>query len=321
MQTRLSTTQKKLQKPLIHELKVITRESDNTIYPIRMSSLIIGFYSTLKSAEADMRAIATDDYIPFNNASYDNVLFHHFVIQARALDKAQLLYDGYERRVYDNQGNFLGVCLPDNEPFSGKRPDECKYKEGEFVEFDDHGTLRLGIISILPLTPEIARKLPLGYADQTDNVYCVEFSNMDRSHSHLPECDLFKPQYCNHYNSTRIELLREYKYLRLPHESYGTNSKGRLIKYEGCCPNTGIKYRLRISDCMSDSFKKPYVIIHDETHDIRVYISLETFRILGGRPKKLDSSELERSLKIIKENHEFLISRFHVVRGTVGERE
>lgn len=206
-------------KTEVYELEVVTCESQKTTYPIRTSSQIIGIYSTLELAEADMqRSIVANADSPDYGDSCNRESIHHFIIQTRPLDVAhyvnRFVKDGCERRVYDDLGKFYGICLPDNKPFSGKRPDECKYIVGELVEVEEHGQLRPGIISALPVTPEIAGKL-YG-ADQTDNVYCIEFNAKDRSHDHLPECCLFRPRFKIN-NLTKARFLRIYKQLGLPH--------------------------------------------------------------------------------------------------------
>ena len=64
---------------------------------------------------------------------------------------------------------------------------------------------------------------------------------------------------------------------------------------------------------MSEAIPEPYIIVHNYAHDIRVYISLENFQILGNRPRKLDKSELEDAIRVIKENCKFLLSSFYAL--------
>lgn len=186
----------------LYELQVVTCESGKTGYPLKTSSRIIGLFSRLELAEAAMREIIIKE---------EDEFIHHFTIRARILDAAQSIYDDCERRIYDHQGAFHGIRLSETEPFAGKKAEECRFKEGEIVEVVQNGLLKPGIISLLPITPDIARKLLCG--DQTDNVYCVEFVSKGRSHDHLPECDLFRLR-LPVSATTRAKLLRIYKQLK-----------------------------------------------------------------------------------------------------------
>ena len=186
----------------IYELQVFTCESGKTGYPLRASSQIIGLFSRIEFAEAEMHKFTIKD---------EGEFIHHFTIRTRVLDAAQSIYDDCERRIYDHQGAFHGIRLSETEAFAGKKAEECRFKEGEIVEVVQNGLIKPGIISLLPITPDIARKLQSG--DQTDNVYCVEFVSKSRSHDHLPECDLFRPR-LPVSTITRAKLLRIYKQLK-----------------------------------------------------------------------------------------------------------
>lgn len=186
----------------IYELQIITCESGKTSYPLRTSSRIIGLFPRLELAEDEMRKVIIKTGGEF---------IHHFTIRTRHLDTAQSSYDDCERRIYDLAGVLHGVRLPETEPFAGKKAEECRFKEGEIVEVAQNGLLKPGIISLMPITPDIASKLLS--CDQTDNVYCVEFVSKGRSHDHLPECDLFRPR-LPVSATTRAKLLRIYKQLK-----------------------------------------------------------------------------------------------------------
>lgn len=196
----------------VYEALVFTFESAKVMYPIRTSCNRIGFYSTLEKAETGLSRSILEVSASTNDDDTDEGVIHHSIIRARPLDVAHYFDDDFERRVYDDHGNFYGLCLPADQPFAGKKPDECKFKEGELVEVHENSLLLPGIISLLPISPEIASTLPGGKGDQTDNVYCVQFSHEGPGHSHLPECDLFRPRFPLN-NSIKKRLTQAYKNL------------------------------------------------------------------------------------------------------------
>lgn len=200
----------------IHELKVVTFDPMDQSYPVSTSSTPIGLYSTIEKAEAQMRQMLGADGDPAEHDAHEHdQRIHHFVLLSRPLDVAELWLDEYEKRVYDDQGILHGTRLPAKFPFSGRLPENCLYREGDLVETLGHdGLLQLGIVSLLPLSPKSRHVYPHGTADQTDDVYCVEFMKPQRHHDHLPECDLFKPR-LRVTNHARSRLVREYRKLKI----------------------------------------------------------------------------------------------------------
>jgi len=210
----------------IHELKAITIDPDDHTYPIETHSVTIGLYSAIELAEAEMaRLIVADTNPAGNEGDAHSERIHHFVLQSRPLNAAHHCLDDGEKRIYDDQGIFHGVSLAVNIPFQGRKSEECAYRKGDLVEVSDSdGLIKLGIVSLLPVSPEIARRLPSGAADQTDNVYCIVFCRPTYHHAHLPECDLFRPRF-RVTNHARSRLVKEYRILlRL---NAGNNAEGQ----------------------------------------------------------------------------------------------
>ncbi len=206
----------KSQIAVVFELHRIELADERTSYPLPTSRTTIGLYSNLELAESEMRRSnletdsVTDDDTDRGRTNCKLSRVHHFTINARTLDVPQPIGE-CKRLVYDEQGVFYGLCPPENEPFKGIKPEDCKFKVGEIVEAIQNGSLRIGIISLLPVEPEKACRLFC--IDQTDNTYCVEFGGRHRSHDHLPECDLFRPA-LPVSAATRKRLLRTYRHLK-----------------------------------------------------------------------------------------------------------
>jgi len=203
---------------VIYELTVTTYPSDEADYPVDTSEMNLGMYSSLNKAEAKMRSMIVPDRTAGDQVLSDSERIHHFIIQEIGLD---LPHDDslYDKRVYDDKGNLYGMCKPYWEPFLGKKPEDCTFKKRELVECAIYGQLRIGVITLLPITPEFARRVRnelkgMGAApDQTDNTYNVDFGYEERDHEHLSECDIFKPRFTITHE-TRSGLLSAYKYLR-----------------------------------------------------------------------------------------------------------
>ncbi len=181
----------------VFELKLTELAEDRSKYPVRTSCTTIGFFSTLERAEAFICKIVIDRV-------------HHFTITTRALDTGESQYD-CERRVYDRHGRFYGLCLPSDRPFAGVSKEKCRFNEGAVIEVIQNGLLRPGIISLLPVSPEMAARIKI--LDQSDNSYCVEFAGSGRSHDHPPECDIFTPMF-KLSAVTRARLMKIYRSLK-----------------------------------------------------------------------------------------------------------
>jgi hypothetical protein len=201
----------KQSKNIIYKLKVITYFGRAAVYPIDIDESYLGMYSALDKAETEMLRIIQHNNSTRDDDTGESDVIHHFVIQEIALD-VPYGHSSYDKRVYDKDGNFYGVCKPDWEPFKGINPEECKFKEKDLVEVLDNGQLRIGIITLLPITPKIASKAI--HADQSDNTYNVDFGHghMERDHSHMPECDIFSPRFMIS-NDTKDLLIQQYEYL------------------------------------------------------------------------------------------------------------
>ncbi|MDD2998827.1 MAG: hypothetical protein PHV05_07160 [Candidatus Riflebacteria bacterium] len=179
----------------VFELQITEINADRAKYPVQTRCKTIGFFSTLERAEACMRSEA-------------NTRAHHFTIKTRLLDATEPELWLCEQRVYDRQGRFHGIRFSEDTPFAGVSPEKCRFSEGDIVEIIQNGQLRPGIISLLPISPERAARIPV--IDQSDNSYCIELAGNGRSHDHLPECDIFAPTF-QVSAATKARLLRIYR--------------------------------------------------------------------------------------------------------------
>ncbi|HNX77239.1 MAG TPA: hypothetical protein PLM07_19110 [Candidatus Rifleibacterium sp.] len=125
---RWITTGEKQPENCVFELRVIVYDGSKKSYPCDVSMHAIGLFSSSEKAEAQMRLTIVSDTADDENddMSYADCI-HHFEILARPFDKCVVFNSECEKRVYDDLGCLMGVCLSDLAPFAGKKPEECQF--------------------------------------------------------------------------------------------------------------------------------------------------------------------------------------------------
>lgn len=131
----------------VHELKVLQYEGE-LVYPQEVVQETLGLFSTREKAEAFLR-----QWLLEHEASEakgrdpsQKVILLSFEIQEIRLD-VEANHAPLFSRVYDRSGNLIG-CENEHEkePFFGRNPEECRFKEGELVQFVHNGELQIGIV-------------------------------------------------------------------------------------------------------------------------------------------------------------------------------
>jgi hypothetical protein len=223
-------------------------EDEAIQYPIfEVSSFGVGFFSSLKSAEA-----ALSKYI--SEQTEDDV--YCFFIKEFAVD--DLLYSYTEsERVYSPAGELIDECLVAEleGDFYGRPPEKIRFKVGDIVEVLAYGHVELGIVYAVPETPDEMKEriayliehyypndtnhdFQSGYGDDCYNVYSGKMWDKDDNcfslydwkdgddcetldfHGHIQSCCLFPP--------------------RLP---VPENLKNKLISYYNSWEDVGNKYK------------------------------------------------------------------------------
>ena len=117
---------------------------EKIIYPAKLYTEVLGYFTDLKKAEY---------YISFPDKDcywfLEDYPFKIFEIQECGLN--YFLMDDYIR-IYDHKGEFYGEheSVHWQEPFIGRENKDCKFKQGDLVEFIQGSRLNVGIIAKLP---------------------------------------------------------------------------------------------------------------------------------------------------------------------------
>lgn len=298
-------------KIIIYELEVCTYNSRSKRYPVEIDTLQIGRYSSLEKAEKEIKK--SIEPCP-ENQEEDYEIIHSFAIQELGID---VPYRGssYDRRIYDERGKLYGITKNSREPYFGTDPEDFRFKKGELVEFPKDNKLEIGIVTGLPPTPDRVSKHNAAYqrlydegsrledldgnpilvsCDQSDNTYTIHDGRNTFTFTDHQEPYLFKPKF--HISAgIRRKLHSKYRYETGVYASFGT------IK-------SSYKYGLELNNYMLDSFKEPHAVIFDCY--CHLVISLESYKILKGNPKKFDKGEIKKIINLIKANQEDLRSGF-----------
>lgn len=98
---------------------------------------------------------------------------------------------------FDRDGNLLGGYDLDHlNCFPGRKPEECRFKQGDIVMFRDGDYLMMGVVDELPPDPEFAKQVGEegGLRDEVDDSYLISYAHGGRRHHHLHDCELFSPE-------------------------------------------------------------------------------------------------------------------------------
>lgn len=90
------------------------------------------------------------------------------------------------------EGRVLGSTTVGDEdtPWEGREASTCRWKVGNVLAMAAYGEYRVGVVTALPPSPELAKDR--GWKlDALDDVYLVKFADGD--HEHPREWDLFEP--------------------------------------------------------------------------------------------------------------------------------
>jgi hypothetical protein len=197
-----------MESSLIYRLR-IRRRYTAAIYPeffIRDDEVY--YYPSKKAAEAKIRKIGWE------------IDLYCFIIEAcpfgiEVHDKA------YRRWVYDNEGTFISETLcselddpnthEPNELYPGRRQDQCRFKVGDIVEVLFGNTVTLGIVYMLPPSPEQIAEIGKDCAkkgitniaaeDYMEDTYVVlgggvdlrKYSQYDATHEHVYVTNVLPP--------------------------------------------------------------------------------------------------------------------------------
>lgn len=301
--------------PTVHELMVFQYEGE-LVYPQEVVQETLGLFSTQEKTEAFLRQWlleheASEARVSDPSQKATRLSFEIREIRLDVEADQALLFS----RVYDHSGNLIGCENErENEPFFGRRPEECRFKEGELVQFVYNGRLQIGMVRDLPPTPEeieeqnrFWRAHPLEYksksgrikklipfADQSDDTYTVLYDMDDFSHDHVPEHRLSRPE--GPVDNTVKERLGErYRY-----------DKGVFIVFGK--EETGLEYGIELNDYLVAEIPEPHVIVYD--YYAHLVISMESFRVLKGDLQELDEDKVARAIRFIQENLDLLREQF-----------
>ena len=130
----------------------IKRRSVAAVYPsfqIRGAELF--YFPTKEAAESKIRAFGWEADL------------YCFIIEVCPFGR-EVEDKAFRRWVYDEEGNFISETLcsefedsrthEQDEYFPGRRPDQCRFKPGDFVEVVSNDTVTLGIVMGCPPTPD-----------------------------------------------------------------------------------------------------------------------------------------------------------------------
>ena len=130
----------------------IKRRRTAAMYPtfyIRDAELL--YYPTKQAAEAKIRGFGWEPDL------------YCFIIEACPYNR-DVTNRAYRRWVYDDEGVLISetLCSEFEDPktrekdeyFPGRRPDQCRFKPGDIVEYVFNDTVTLGIVMECPPTPE-----------------------------------------------------------------------------------------------------------------------------------------------------------------------
>ena len=138
---------------------------EDMIYRLRIKRRsLAATYPTFHICDAELF------YYPTKEAAEEKILrfewepdLYCFILEACPYGR-DVDYKSYRRWVYDDEGNFISETLcsefedpktrEQDEYFPGRRPDQCRFKPGDIVEYVFNDTVTLGIVMECPPTPE-----------------------------------------------------------------------------------------------------------------------------------------------------------------------
>lgn len=140
-----------MKEDIIYRLR-IKRRSTAAMYPsFHIHDAELFFYPTKEAAEDKMRGFGWEPDL------------YCFIIEACPYNR-DVTNRAYRRWVYDDEGVLISETLcsefedpktrEQDEYFPGRRPDQCRFKPGDIVEYVFNDTVTLGIVMECPPTPE-----------------------------------------------------------------------------------------------------------------------------------------------------------------------
>lgn len=140
-----------MKQDLIYRLR-IKRGRTAAMYPsFHIHDAELFFYPTKEAAEDKIRGFGWEPDL------------YCFIIEACPYNR-DVTNRAYRRWVYDDEGDFISETLcsefedpqtrEQDEYFPGRRPDQCRFKPGDYVEVISNDSVILGIVLECPPTPE-----------------------------------------------------------------------------------------------------------------------------------------------------------------------
>ena len=169
-----------MQLTLVYRLKVVRFASEYKYPEFKVYEAEIYYFFSKEEAEAKIRE--TDWSIGWNSGVWC------FTIEACPTGR-EVLHNVYRRWLYDGTGSFVagtlcselykpGTCEQE-EPYPGRRPEQCRFRPGDIVEVWNGDTVSLGIVFELPPVPDGG--LRIWSEDCQEDSYITLHGEVDKS--------------------------------------------------------------------------------------------------------------------------------------------
>ncbi len=165
---------------MIYRLKVVRFASEYKYPEFKVYGAEIYYFLSKEEAEAKIRD--TDWSIGWDSGVWC------FTIEVCPTGR-QVLHEVYRRWLYDGTGSFVAVTLcselnkpgtcEQEEPYPGRRPEQCLFRPGDIVEVWKGDTVSLGIVYELPPLPD--EGLRIWTEDWMEDNYITLHGEVDKS--------------------------------------------------------------------------------------------------------------------------------------------
>lgn len=140
-----------MKEDMIYRLRIKRRSLAATYPTFHICDAELFYYPTKEAAEDKIRGFGWEPDL------------YCFIIEACPYNR-DVTNRAYRRWVYDDEGVLISETLcsefedpqtrEQDEYFPGRRPDQCRFKSGDIVEYVFNDTVTLGIVMECPPTPE-----------------------------------------------------------------------------------------------------------------------------------------------------------------------
>lgn len=187
-------------------------------------------------------------------------IIHSFIIREVPIDRSCPVPSCLASFIYDQDGirtdeRAFSTIIGDNGVFTGRTPEQIRFKDGDIVEIRRGKDIELGFIAGVPMGVEEAKQFSSSglILDDTDDQYTIMFNSDYASHTHVSALSVFRPRF-NIPQAMEMRLRKEYNdYVTLPArlEIQNITAKEQLTEF---FEKNGMKGTIYGTPYMDDDF-------------------------------------------------------------------